>query len=120
MKVIIDLIEDIASAINNDENFTLSVMGLKEDETAQFIPVWQADVCSYKLNEKKQSLLLYIGKEEAIKVGEFLSDLDALDNKLMMNEIIISYSKEGKRVDAPLMGFGESFEDKKYLLFIAA
>jgi len=119
MKVIIDLIEDIASAINNDKSFTLSAMGLKEDEKSQFLPVWQADLCSYKLDENAQTLFLFLGKAEAINVGEFLSYLNTLDNKLMMHEIKVSYSKEDSRIDTPLMGFGESFKDKKYLLFIA-
>ena len=118
MKVIIDLIEDIASAINNDKSFTLSAMGLKEDENSQFNPTWEADLCSYEIDEKEQKIFLFLGKGGAINVGQFLADLDTLDNKQMMNEIKISYSKEGQRVDVPLLGFGESFKDKKYLLFI--
>jgi hypothetical protein len=40
MKVIIDLIEDIRTAIHNDTEFSLAVMGLKEDENKEFIPSW--------------------------------------------------------------------------------
>ena len=119
MKVIIDLIEDIRSAID-DEGFTLSVMGLQEDENAQFNPMWQNDVCSFSIDKQENKLFLFLGKTQAINVRDFLKDMNALENKLMMCEANISYSKDTKRIDAPIIGFGESIKDKKYLLFIEA
>jgi len=118
MKVIIDLIEDIRTAINNDRSFSLRVMGLKENNTSEFIPSWQSEVCSFKLDKKQKKLFLFLGKDKALNVGDFLDDLNAFSNEAMMYELCISYSKDNKRLDARLMGFGEDFKSKKYLLFI--
>jgi len=118
MKVIIDFIEDIRTAINNDRSFSLRVMGLKEDADAEFRPSWQSELCSYKLDGEAKKMFLFLGKEEGLNVGEFLDVLEKLGNEAMMYEICVSYSKEGERLDSSLMGFGESFKDKKYLLFI--
>ena len=119
MKVIIDLIEDIRASINNDEHFSLRAVGLKEDEKSQFTPVWQSDINQYKVDDDAKRLYLFLGKEQAVNIGECLQTLNGLDNKKMMYEVCVAYSKEGKRVDAPLLGFGESLEEKKYLLFIS-
>jgi len=118
MKVIIDLIEDIREAINNDRSFSLSAMGLKENEKGEFVPSWQSDIKQYKIDEKEKRLFLFLGKHDAINVGDFLDILNTLDNKKMMFEVCVSYTRDEKRVDASLMGFGESFKDKKYLLFL--
>ena len=118
MKVIIDFIEDIRTAINNDRSFSLRVMGLKEDENSEFRPSWQSELCTYKLDDEAKKMFLFLGKDEGLKVGEILDALESLGNEAMMYELCVSYSKEGKRLNSSLMGFGESFEDKKYLLFI--
>lgn len=118
MKVIIDLIDDIRTAINNDKSFSLGVMGLKENENDEFVPAWQSELCSYKIDEQAKKIFLFLGKDEGINVGTFLDEMNALENEKMMYELCISYTKEEKRVDSALMGFGESFKDKKYLLFI--
>ena len=119
MKLIIDLIEDIRTAINNDEAFTLEAMGLKEQNNGEFLPSWQSAISRMKLDEKERKLFLFLGKEDAINVGSFLKTLNALSNEAMMYEVCISYSKEEERINSSLMGFGESLEDKKYLLFIS-
>jgi len=118
MKVIIDLIDDVREAINSDKSFSLSAMGLKENEKGEFVPSWQADINQYKLDEKTKKLYLFLGKENALNIGTFLSDLNSLSNEQMMYELCVSYTKEQKRIDSVLMGFGESFPEKKYLLFI--
>ena len=118
MKVIIDLIEDIRTGINNDRSFSLSAMGLKVNEKAEFIPSWQSELCSLKLDEEQKKMFLFLGKEKAINVGDFLDALETLSNEAMMYELCISYTKENQRLDRALIGFGESFKDKKYLLFI--
>lgn len=117
MKVIIDLIEDIRTAINDDENFSLTAMGLKE-ENREFIPSWESKICSMKLDDDKKRLYLFLGKGEALSTAVLLESLNILENEKMMYEICISYSKQSQRIDSSLIGFGESFEDKKYLLFI--
>lgn len=118
MKVIIDLIEDIRTAINNDTGFSLKAMGLRETEKGEFIPAWEANVCSMKLDDEKQKLFLFLAKEEALSTGDILERLNRLENKKMMHEICISYSKGSQRIDSALLGFGEAVHDRKYLLFI--
>ena len=71
-----------------------------------------------KLDEKTKRFFLLLGKEEGISSGELLSNFDTMSNEEMMYEVCISYSKEGQRLDSSLIGFGESLQDKKYLLFI--
>jgi len=119
MKVIIDLIEDIRSVIEDKRDFSLGVMGLKEDEKAEFSPVWQSKLCSYKLDETRKKLFIFLGQGEAINVGAWFDVLDGLSNEEMMYEVQVSYSKEEKRQDSQLIGFGEDLSSKRYLLFIA-
>jgi hypothetical protein len=119
MKVIIDLIDDIREAINNESGFSLSAMGLEKNEQGEYVPLWQADINQYKLDDEAKKLYLFLGKENAVKVGAFLNELNTLSNKQMMYELCVSYTKENKRVDASLMGFGESIPEEKYLLFIS-
>ena len=119
MKVIIDLIEDIRTAINNDKSFTLGTMGLREQDDGEFKPSWQSDISHMKVDEKEGKLFLFLGKDEALNIGSFLEALNALPNEAMMYEVCVSYTKEKERVNSSLMGFGESFRDKKYLLFIS-
>lgn len=118
MKVIIDLIEDIREAIKNEESFSLVAMALKEQENGELIPSWESPVCSMKVDEETQRLFFFLGKDEPLGIGSFLESVDTLSNKAMMHEVLLSYSKEAKRIDSSLIGFGESFEEKKYFLFI--
>lgn len=119
MKVIIDLIDDVREAINNDSSFSLSAMGLKENDKKEFIPSWQAGINQYKLDDEVKKIYLFLGKNKALNIGDFLDELNALSNEKMMYEICVSYTKHNQRVDASLMGFGESFHEKKYQLFIS-
>ena len=119
MKLIIDIIEDIRTAINNDGSFSLTAMGLTEQENGEFTPSWESNLCSMKLDDENKRLYLFLGKEKALAIGNVVQRLDALSNKKMMYEICISYSKENKRLDSSILGFGESLEDKRYLLFIS-
>ena len=120
MKVIIDLIEDMQTAIKDKEDFSLSVMALEEGENSQFNPVWQNDVVSFKVDTQENKLFIFLGKTQALNTEGFLKEMNALENKEMMYEVNVSYLKDDKRVDIPLIGFGESMEDKKYLLFMKA
>jgi hypothetical protein len=119
MKVIIDLIEDIRTAINNDSDFSLSVMGLTENSDGEFTPSWQSDVCQYRLSETDKKIYFLLGRENPLNIGSLLEELNALSNEAMMYEVCVSYSKENHRIDSSLIGFGEALQDKKYLLFIA-
>lgn len=118
MKVIIDLIEDIRTVINNDKSFTLGAMGLTEQENGEFMPSWQSNISHMHVDEKKEKLFLFLGKDEALDIGSFQQTLNALSNKAMMYEVCVSYTQEDERIDSAVMGFGESLPDKKYFLFI--
>ena len=118
MKFIIDVIEDIRTAIDNDGLFTLGVMALQEQKSGEYLPAWRSGISHMQLDEKGQKLFLFPGKDESIDMEEFLQRLNALPNEKMMYEVCVSFSKEQRRIDSSLIGFGESLEDKQYLLFI--
>ncbi len=118
MKVIIDLIEDIRTAINNDKSFSMAAMGLKEEANGDFSPSWESGISSFKIDDDQKKLFLFPGNSEALTIETLLAEVNALPISNMMYEVCVSYSREQARVDSSLMGFGESFRDKKYLLFI--
>lgn len=119
MKVIIDLIEDIRTAINNDSTFNLAAMQLSENEEGEFTPAGQSDICRYTLDDEQKKLYFFLGKEQPVNIGVIQEELNILSNEAMMYEVCVSYSSANKRIDKPLIGFGESVQDKKYLLFIS-
>jgi hypothetical protein len=120
MKVIIDLIEDIRESIGNEQSFRLSAMGLDENENSELVPSWQSNIGSFRVDDQARKMFLFLSKEEALDVGALLEALNALSNEAMMYELCVSYTKENQRVDTSLLGFGESLQDKRYHLFIAA
>jgi len=120
MKVIIDLIEDIRTAISNEKSFLLVAMGLEENDAGEFLPVWEANISSMKVDDEQKKLFLFLGKTQFVSIGDVLEDLNVLSNEKMMYEVCVSYSKDDTRIDSSLLGFGESLENKKYLLFLPA
>jgi len=119
MKVIIDLIEDIRAAINNDKDFSLMAMSLKEENSGGYRPSWESYVCRMKVDDEQSGLFLFLGKEDPLTTGQLLQELNSLSNEKMMYEVCVSYSKQSQRINSPLIGFGESLNDRKYLLFIS-
>jgi hypothetical protein len=119
MKVVIDIIEDIREAIHNNGEFSLWIMGLKDKKNGEFTPAWQSPIVRYEIDEQKEKVFLFMGKEEPLNAMACVNELNALENKQMMYELQVVYLKENERVDQALIGFGESFLDKKYLLFVA-
>lgn len=119
MKVIIDLIEDIRTAIHNDTRFSLAAMQLTENPEGEFIPAGESNICRYSIDDQHKKLYCFLGQEPALTVGPLLETLNALANEAMMYEVCISYAKGEQRIDQPLIGFGESLQDKRYLLFIS-
>ena len=120
MKVIIDLIEDIRSAINNDPSFSLAAMQLTENSEGEFTPAGQSNIYRYSIDDQHKKLYFFLAQEPALNVGSVLETLNALSNEAMMYEVCVSYAKGQQRIDQPLIGFGESLQDKQYLLFISA
>jgi len=119
MKVIIDLIEDIRTAINNNTAFSLTAMQLTESADGEFIPAGESKVCHYELDDEQKKLYFVLGKKQAVETGDLLEALNALSNEKMMYEVTVAYGNPDQRIVKPLIGFGEAFEDKKYLLFIS-
>jgi len=119
MKVIIDLIEDIRTSINNDKSFSLVAMGLEENDNGEFTPLWESNICAVKLDNEKKKLFLFLGKEEVVTIAKVLEDINDLENEKMMYEVCVCYSKNNKRFDSSLLGFGEVLKDQKYLVFIS-
>ena len=119
MKVIIDLIEDIRTAINNDTDFSLAAMQLTEHTDGEFIPAGESKICHYELDDDNKKLYFVLGKEQPLNVGLLLEALNKLSNEKMMYEVTVAYGNPDQRIVKPLIGFGEALEDKKYLLFIS-
>ena len=113
MKVIIDLIEDIRMGINNDKSFSLAAMGLKEEENGAFSPSWESGISGMTVDDDQKRVFLFLGRDEALKIESFLESANALPISKMMYEVCVSYSREQVRVDSSLVGFGESFREKK-------
>ncbi len=118
MKVIIDLIEDIRSAIDNQPDFTLTGMALKANEKNEHEPIWQSNIVHYRLDESAKKLFLFLGQDDPIKVGTLLQELNSYTNEAMMYEVCITYTQDDERQDKSLIGFGEVIPEKRYLLFI--
>jgi len=118
MKVLIDLIEDMREAIKNSSDFSLSAMGLEESSAGEFTPTWSSHICNSVLDKKKKQLFFFLGKEAALNTQVVYEELNSLENEEMMYEVFVSYSQHNQRVDKEIIGFGESLEEKKYLLFV--
>ena len=120
MKVIIDLIEDIREAIENNPSFSLIVMGLEEDKEGNFTPTWQSPLSRLSLDETEKKIYFFLGKENPITITPLLIELNSMSNQEMMYPLQVSYSKEDQRIDKEVIGFGESLEGKQYILFVEA
>lgn len=118
MKVIIDLIEDIRTAIDNAPSFTLVGMALQANDEGAYEPVWQSNIVHYRRDDDAKKLFLFLGQNEAVSVGDFLTELNAYSNEAMMYEVCLTYTQNNQRIDQSLIGFGEAMDEKKYLLFI--
>jgi len=120
MKFIIDLIEDMRSVVENDTDFSISAMLLKEESEGQFTPAGEAAVARYNIDDKEKKIFFFLSQDQALNANKTLEELNTLSNEAMMYEAVISYSANNQRIDKELIGFGESLEEKKYLLFINA
>ena len=120
MKVVIDLIEDIREAIENNPNFSLIVMGLEEDQEGNFTPTWQSPLSRLSLEAQEKKIYFFLGKENPITITPLLIELNSMSNQEMMYTMQVSFSKEGVRVNKEVIGFGESVENKQYVLFVEA
>lgn len=120
MKVIIDLIEDIREEIDNQKNFILTVMLLKEnpEDTEKLLCAGEASIVLFELDESLKQLVFKIDSSGDVKVtiGELLKPLLKLPMNTMMHELRIDVNAQYP--DTEVIGFGKSFEDKKYILFI--
>ena len=118
MKVLIDLIEDIQTTLDNMTDFTLAGMGLKEDSTGEFEPQWKSSIVHYRLDDKEKKFFLFLGQNKPLKIADLLSELNSYSNEAMMYEICLTYTQDDQRLDKKIIGFGESIPEKKYLLFV--
>lgn len=121
MKVIIDLIEDIRESINNDENYTLGGMLLKEDENnkEKLIYAGEAPIGSFYVDKISKELILNVEKDkEPLSVGELVKHLLIMDMDMMMYEVKLLASEA--HTPNELVGFGFNATDAKYVVFIMA
>ena len=118
MKVIIDLIEDIRTAIDNAPAFTLTGMALQANEQGEHEPIWQSNIVHYRLDNEAKKLFFFLGQDDALSVGTLLQELNTYSNEAMMYEVCLTYTQNNTRQDKSLIGFGEVIPEKRYLLFI--
>jgi len=121
VKVIIDLIEDIRESINNDDNYTLTGMLLKEDENdkKKLIYAGEAPIGSFYVDKISKELILNVEKDkEPLRVGELVKHLLIMDMDMMMYEVKLAVTEE--HAPQALVGFGFNATDAKYALFIMA
>ena len=119
MKVIIDLIEDIREAIDNDASFTLTGMALQANEEGEHVPIWQSNIINYRLDDETKKLFLFLGKEDPVSIGTLLEEFKSYSNEAMMYEVNVTYTEGDQRVDKSLIGFGEVVPEQRYLLFMS-
>ena len=121
MKVVIDLIEDIRESIQNEENYTISGMLLKENPNKKedLIYAGEAPVGSFYFDKISKELIFTIDKEsKPLTVGKLVKHLLILDMDIMMYEVKLLVSEE--HAPQELVGFGFNATDGKYALFIMA
>ena len=119
MKYIIDLIEDIREEINNDMDFTVHAMLLKEDsnDASKLVNSGESVLTTFDIDADSRKLIFSIDSTtSALKIEALVKHLLILDMDMMMYEIKLNINQEYKEVD--VVGFGKSTEDKKYFLFI--
>jgi len=115
MKYIIDLIDDIREAINNDGNFLVGVIALEKelDENGNNIMAWAKAASDIKLLNESKQLLISLGKTP-LNVKTILDELNSYSNEAMMYEVVVSSEGSKKEV----IGFSENVEQKTYLILI--
>jgi hypothetical protein len=121
MKVVIDLIEDIQESIQNEKNYTIAGMLLKENPNKKedLTYAGEAPVGSFYMDKISKELIFTIEKDgEALTIGELVKHLLILDMDMMMYEVKLAVSEEHE--PKPLVGFGFNATDAKYALFIMA
>ena len=121
MKVVIDLIEDIRDSINNNENYTIAGMLLKEDanDKKNLIYAGEASVASFYVDELTKELIFMVDRDvKALEIGELVKHLLIMDMEKMMYEVKLAVT--GDHAPQELVGFGFNASDAKYALFIMA
>lgn len=119
MKVVIDLIEDIRESIQNSEEYAITAMLLKEDnsENKSLIYAGEAPIGSFYLDKISKEMIFIVEQDKnSLLVGELVKHLLILDMDTMMSEVklVVSENHQPKS----LVGFGSNATDKKYVLFI--
>ena len=119
IKVIIDLIEDIRESIGNQEDFILTAMLLKEDNSNpdRLISAGEAPINTFFVDEMQRKLIFKIDRSVAVlPIGMLVKHLLVLPMADMMYELRVDIATYHDA--ASVVGFGKSFQEKKYFLFI--
>jgi len=118
MKVIIDLIEDLRESIQNNAEYSISAMLLTSDDQddKKLNYAGEAPIAFFELDEERRELVLSIGKELSLKIGDFVKHLQIMGLDKMMYEVKIAVSPDHPRKE--VVGFGVNAEESKYALFI--
>jgi len=119
MKFIIDLIEDIRTEIDNDGEYAITAMLLKEDsnDNQKLLYAGETPIASFDIEHNSKKLLFGIeNKESLLLVDELVKHLLILGMETMMYPLYIFVNEQYPSVE--VIGFGKSIEERKYILFI--
>lgn len=119
MKYIIDLIQDIREEINNNSNYDVKAMLLKESEDTpeQLINVGESPLNGFNIDQNSSTLKFYIdGSNSQLITGDILKEILILDMGSLMYELKIDINIDHKDID--VIGFGKATNESSYFLFI--
>lgn len=115
MKVIIDLIEALREEIDNQGDYTLLAMLLKENASGELDVLGEKAISRIEMVEDQ--LIFYVDVEDrTVFVEPLVKMFNGLKNEEMMFPVKISVSNRMFDV----IGFGKSDSDKKFVFFIEA
>lgn len=124
MKTLKSLFDDIGGNIGNDPSYSLFAVGLhQKGDSDGYSLLWEKSICSLEIDEKNKEVCLLIDEElKGINVEKILRFKNTLD-EAVCEYAICACTKEtvdgyDVRIDMPVIGFGQSSEEKKYAVMV--
>lgn len=116
MKYVIDLIDDIREAINNDGTFLMGVVALEKEltNTGNSTMAWGKTLTNFTLDDEKRELSFSTSANDRLSIEKFLEASKLFSNEAMMYEVKIDVEGSSKE----LVGFSDNKNQKTYMLLI--
>ncbi|MBU1217441.1 hypothetical protein KJ870_02085 [bacterium] len=117
MKYIIDMIDDMRENIENAKDYSLLAMLLKEDALGNFQNAGEKAITSLSVEHASKQLQLGF-LDENVTTNTLLECVESLEMDSLMYEVSVKISNDYPIM--PVIGFGESHEQKQYIFFVKA